>query len=237
MRFLVFNILSWVGVVIWAPLLLLTGLFSHNAAYAIGRSWCVMVAILVRLICGLRYRVEGKANFPEDTSVFLIKHSSAFETFMQLVEFPRACWVLKRELLYVPFFGWSLWMLKGIGINRGARGLAVKQVIEQGRERLEQGICVSIFPEGTRMPAGETRRYGLSGVLLAQNTGRKIVPIAHNAGYHWPRRGFAVIPGEVVFVIGEPIDPTGRDPRELNAEIQTWIEAQVQQIVSNGRTR
>jgi 1-acyl-sn-glycerol-3-phosphate acyltransferase len=231
LRFLVFNVTAWFFVLVHGPLVLLSRPLGARVSYAIARNWCVLVRFLVRHICGLTYRVEGREHMPDEAAVMFIKHSSAFETFVQLIEFPRACWVLKKELLYVPFFGWALWVLRAIAIDRAAGGAAVKQVVRQGTERLEEGISVSIFPEGTRMAPGETRRYGISGTLLAQQSGRPIVPIAHNAGYHWPRRARAITPGEVVFVIGPPVDPRGRDLREVNDEIQTWMENEVARIV------
>jgi 1-acyl-sn-glycerol-3-phosphate acyltransferase len=232
LRFVVFNLLSWVMVPVWGLGVLLIGPFSATAGYAIARNWCVCVLWLARVLCGLRYRVVGAERFPAAACVIFIKHSSAFETILQLVEFPRACWVLKRELLWVPVFGWTLIVLRAIAINRSAGGAAVKQVIKQGSARLEEGICVSVFPEGTRMPAGTTRRYGKSGTLLAQASGRLIVPVAHNAGYLWPRRGFGITPGEVVFSVGAPVDPAGRDPGKVNAQIQDWVEAEVARIVA-----
>ena len=232
LRFLVFNLIAWCSCVLWALVVLLVAPWSNSAAYAVARNWCIVISHLVRVLCGLRFRVEGLENFPAEANVIFIKHSSAFETFIQLIAFPRNCWVLKRELMWVPFFGWALRPLRAIAINRGAGGAAVRQVIEQGKLRLAAGINVAIFPEGTRMPAGTTRRYGMSGTLLAQEAGCKIVPVAHNAGYHWPRGGFSIRPGEVSFVVGKPVDPAGRDAREVNDEIQTWMEATGRDIVA-----
>jgi len=231
-RFLVFNIICWLATVPWALAVLLAWPFGDQYSYAVAKNWTRVVAALAKWICGLRYRVEGMENFPDQACVVLLKHSSAFETYTQLLLFPRSCWVLKRELLWVPFFGWTLIPLKAIAIDRSKGGKAVRQVIEQGKQRLADGINISIFPEGTRMPAGETRRYGQSGTLLAQEANCLIVPVAHNAGYHWPRRGMGIVPGEVTFVVGKPVDPAGRDIRELNAEIQEWVEATVAEIVA-----
>jgi 1-acyl-sn-glycerol-3-phosphate acyltransferase len=231
-RFFLFNIISWITVVFWTLGVLITWPFGHKYSYAVARNWTRLVAWLVEKICGLRYRLEGEEHFPDETCVLFIKHSSAFETYMQLVLFPRNCWVLKRELLWVPFFGWTLIPLKAIAIDRSKGGAAVKQVIEQGTERLQAGINVAVFPEGTRVPAGQTKRYGKSGTLLAQAAGCKIIPVAHNAGYHWGRRGMMIKPGTVTFVVGKPVDPAGRDPRELNEEIQNWVEDTIQRIIA-----
>jgi 1-acyl-sn-glycerol-3-phosphate acyltransferase len=232
LRFLIFNLLSWCTVVPWTFALLLAWPFGSQYSYMVGRNWAQIVGWLAKYICGLSSRVEGIENFPSDSSVVFLKHSSAFETYMLLTLFPRSCWVLKKELLWVPFFGWTLIPLKAIAIDRSKGSTAVKQVIAQGAERLAEGLNVSVFPEGTRMPAGETKRYGKSGTLLAQATGHRIVPIAHNAGYHWPRRGMAIKPGVITFVVGKPVDPAGRDPGEVNAEIQSWVEAEVARIVA-----
>jgi len=232
LRFLVFNILSWLITIVGTILLFLVWPFGVKYCYAVSRGWAVTLAWLCKVICGLVWRVEGQENFPAKSCVVFLKHSSAFETFIQLELFPRCCVVLKRELLWVPFFGWTLIPLKAIAIDRNAGTTAVNQVIEQGKSRLAEGINVSIFPEGTRMPPGTTRRYGKSGTLLAQIAGCMIVPIAHNAGYFWPRRGFSIKPGCVTFVVGKPIDPRGREAREVNDEIQQWMEAEVARIVA-----
>jgi 1-acyl-sn-glycerol-3-phosphate acyltransferase len=234
-RFILFNALSWVTVIFFTLAVLISWPISSKLSYQFARGWCVVVVALARVVCGLRYRVIGLENIPHRSSVIFLKHSSAFETFAQLVFLPRSCWVLKRELLWAPFFGWTLYPLQAIAIDRSKGGAAVKQVISEGKRRLADGIFVSVFPEGTRMPAGETKRYGKSGTLLAQEAKTVILPVAHNAGYHWPRRGLGIIPGEVSFVIGKPIDPAGRSAADVNEEIQAWIEKTVAEIVAEDR--
>jgi 1-acyl-sn-glycerol-3-phosphate acyltransferase len=133
--------------------------------------------------------------------------------------------VLKRELTWIPFVGWGVRLLDCIAINRGAGGVAVRQLIEQGRDRLARGRWIVVFPEGTRMAPGQTRRYGVGGAAVAADTGTRIVPVAHNAGHFWPRRGLLKRPGVIRVVIGAPIDTRGRDPREINEEAQRFIEA------------
>jgi 1-acyl-sn-glycerol-3-phosphate acyltransferase len=124
--------------------------------------------------------------------------------------------------------------MKPIAINRKGGRAAVEQVMTLGRKRLDEGLWIAIFPEGTRVRAGEVRRYGLSGALLALAAGRPIVPVAHDAGRYWPRRGLFKRPGTIRVVIGEPIATTGRDPRELTAEVQSWIEARLAEMVPPG---
>jgi 1-acyl-sn-glycerol-3-phosphate acyltransferase len=227
-RFQLYNLICWIVVIPMAMLVLLMWPFGHHRAYRIGRGWGLFCLWAVNHICGLTYRIRWESPMPDEACVFMIKHSSAFETFASMKLFPRVCWVLKKNLIYVPFFGWTLIPLDGIAIDRSKGRTAVKQLIDQGKDRLARGISVIVFPEGTRIPVGETKRYGLGGVLLAQASGHKIVPVAHNAGYFWARRTKHIVPGEISLVVGEPIDPTGRDPRELNEEIQAWIEANIE---------
>jgi 1-acyl-sn-glycerol-3-phosphate acyltransferase len=184
---------------------------------------------VLRWSCGLRYRVEG-APLPAGAHVALWKHSSSWETIAMMVVFPRQVWVLKRELLWIPVVGLGVRQMHAIAIDRKAGHAAVAQVIEQGKARLEEGDWVIIFPEGTRMPAGETRRYGVSGTLLASEAGRLIVPVAHNAGFYWPRRGLMKKPGTIRVVIGAPVTCSGREVRDINEEIQAWVEATVHSL-------
>jgi 1-acyl-sn-glycerol-3-phosphate acyltransferase len=154
-----------------------------------------------------------------------MKHSSSWETAAQAVLLPIQVWVLKRELTWIPFVGWGIRQLHAIAVNRGGGAAAVRDVLEQGKRRLAEGAWVVIFPEGTRMPPGQTRKYGVSGAMLAEAAGRLIVPVAHDSGYYWPRRGLMKRPGVIRVVIGAPISPNGRNPREVNADAQAWIEA------------
>ena len=183
------------------------------------------------VICGMKVVVEGQENLPDEPSVLMIKHTSTLETYGHVPMFPRTSWVLKREVTWMPIFGWVIGLLlQPIAIHRGARRTAVKQVISQGKERLRNGIWVTVFPEGTRLPPGETRRYGVSGAALAQAASAPIVPVAHNAGDVWPAGSFVMRPGTVRFVIGPPISAQGRAPRETNLVVQEWIEGKMREI-------
>lgn len=231
-----FTLCLFVSVPIYGSIVLLTAPFPRRVTYAWVVAWATFVLCMLRWLCRLDYTVEGTEHLPaEGTAVVLLKHSSAWETLAQLKIFPRQTWVLKRELVWLPVFGWVLRMLKPIAINRRGGSGAVQQVLEQGQRRLEEGLWVCIFPEGTRMPFGETRRYGLSGALLAQAAGKPLVPVAHNAGQFWPRRGWLKRRGTVRVVIGAPIPTAGRDPRAINESAQRWIEATVAEI--SGVTR
>jgi 1-acyl-sn-glycerol-3-phosphate acyltransferase len=190
----------------------------------------------LRRFCGLDWSVSGREHLPSAAAIVLMKHSSAWETIAQAAVFPPQSWVLKRELMWIPLVGWAVHCLKPIAIDRQAGAAAVTQVIEQGTQRLRAGMWILIFPEGTRVAVGETRKYGVSGALLASRAGCKIVPVAHNAGYYWPRRGWVKKPGMIRVVIGPPIEAAGRDPRELNDEVRAWIEHQLAAIVPNQST-
>jgi 1-acyl-sn-glycerol-3-phosphate acyltransferase len=179
---------------------------------------------LLRVLCRLDYRVEGREHLPTRNGIVLLKHSSAWETLAQIRIFPKQTWVLKRELMWVPILGWVLWLLNPIAIDRRGGGAAVQQVLDQGHARLTEGFWVMIFPEGTRMPVGETRRYGMSGALLAAAEGLPVIPVTHNAGYFWPRRGWLKKPGTIRLVIGPSIATRGVEPRVVNEQAQRWIE-------------
>ena len=146
--------------------------------------------------------------------------------------FPPQSWVLKQELMWIPLVGWAVRCLKPIAIDRKAGAMAVSQVIEQGQQRLQEGLWILIFPEGTRVAPGEKKKYGVSGALLASRTGCKVIPVAHNAGVFWPRRGWVKKRGTIEVAIGLPIDASGRDPRELNDEVRAWIEARIAKMPS-----
>jgi 1-acyl-sn-glycerol-3-phosphate acyltransferase len=205
--------------------------FGYRVRFALAFAWASSILWMLGFLCRLHYVVEGRENIPPDNHIAMWKHSSSFETIAQMTVFPPQSWVFKRELLWIPFVGWALRFMKPIAIDRAAGHAAVNQVLEQGKRLLEEGQWIVIFPEGTRMPAGQTRKYGLSGALLATETGRKIIPVAHDAGYYWPRRGVVKKPGTIRVVIGPPIESKGLDPRELNERVQTWIEGTVARLM------
>jgi 1-acyl-sn-glycerol-3-phosphate acyltransferase len=208
------------------PFVIVCAFLPFPRRFTLARWYGATVLWVLKWSCGLTYRVDGAA-LPDGYHIALWKHSSSWETMAMMVVFPRQVWVLKRELTWIPVVGLAVRQLHAIAIDRKAGHSAVSQVIEQGQARLAEDDWVMIFPEGTRMAPGETRRYGVSGTLLAQQAGRLIVPVAHNAGAFWPRRGLMKKPGIVRVVIGEPVNPAGRDVREVNEDIQAWIEKTV----------
>lgn len=232
-----FTVFLFLSVPVYGLIALLTAPFPRRVTYSWVLVWVDSVLWMLRRLCRLDYTVEGKEHLPQEATVVLLKHSSAWETLAQLKILPPQTWVLKRELMWVPVFGWVLPLLKPIAIDRRGGSGAVQQVLEQGRQRLDDGLWVCIFPEGTRMPAGTTRRYGLSGALLAQATNRPIVPVAHNAGEFWPRRGWLKRPGTIRVVIGPPIATAGLEPRAINEAAQQWIEATVAEIGRRDRVQ
>ena len=193
-------------------------------------SWAPLVMWFVWHLLGIRYKVLGRENIPAGPAVILSKHQSAWETMALQVIFPPLCFVLKRELLKVPFFGWGLAQIPGIAIDRNAGKDALAQVVEQGRARLAEGFWVVVFPEGTRVAPGTTRRYKPGGVWLAQKAGVPIVPVAHNAGEFWRRNAFLKRPGEITVSVGPVIDPAGLEAAEINARAEAWIEGEMRRL-------
>jgi 1-acyl-sn-glycerol-3-phosphate acyltransferase len=198
--------------------------------YRIVRVWSIVILKVLKWTCRLGYSVEGMENLPPGSHVALWKHSSSWETIAMGLVFPQQVWVLKRELTWIPIVGWGIQQMHSIAIDRRGGKSAVNQVIEQGKARLAEGSWVMIYPEGTRMPPGQTRRYGVSGALLAQDAGRLIVPVAHNSAYFWPKHGLVKKPGTIRVMIGPPIQPKGRDVREVNQEVQDWIEGAISRM-------
>lgn len=194
-------------------------------------SFCRFALWAGDFFCDMKVVVEGSENIPSTPSVIMIKHTTTLETYGHVAMFPKTAWVVKRELLWIPIVGWAIALvLNPIAINRGRGRSAVKQVIEQGKQRLAEGTWVTIFPEGTRVPFGETRKYGISGAALANEAGVLIVPVAHNAGDFWRRREFTKRPGTVRFVIGPPIDASAQSPKETTLIVQDWIEGKMREI-------
>jgi len=226
-RSLLFTTCLFVGTMVYAVVVLALAWLPGKQLYGVARYWSRTHLWLLKTLCGLSYVVEGEEHIVAGAHVSMWKHSSAWETIAQAAIFPPQAWVLKRELMWIPLVGWALRFLRPIAINRKAGASAVNQVVEQGTQRLSEGFWILFFPEGTRVAAGETRKYGVSGALLASKAGCRIVPVAHDAGLFWPRRGWVKKPGVIRVAIGPPINAAGRNPRELNDEVRTWIEAKV----------
>lgn len=195
------------------------------------RSWGLSNLWLLKVLCDLGYEIEGAEHLPKTASVVMAKHQSTWETIaLRGLLTPKHTWVLKKELLSVPFFGWALHLFRPIAIDRKAGRAAVRQLLAEGKAALDDGLSVVVFPEGTRVAPGERRRYAVGGALLAEKTGAPIVPIAHNAGVFWRRRDIRKYPGTIHVVVGEPIDPKGLTATQINQRVEDWIEAQVSRL-------
>ncbi|HWQ39280.1 MAG TPA: lysophospholipid acyltransferase family protein [Burkholderiales bacterium] len=232
LRSVIFELARAVLTVIFALIALLTFPFPPLVRYRIITTWSRLIIGLASAVCGIRYRVVGLENLPASPSIILSKHQSAWETLAYQVLFPPQVWVLKRSLLRVPFFGWGLAMMNPIAIDRGSGARALKQTLEQGRQRLADGWWIVIFPEGTRTAPGARGRYHVGGAWLACQTGAKVVPVAHNAGTVWGRNRFVKYPGEITVSVGPAIDPKGLEPEELNSRVERWIEGEVARLGS-----
>jgi 1-acyl-sn-glycerol-3-phosphate acyltransferase len=207
---------------------------SGATRYAIAQKWLTLSVDAARVIMGIRYEVQGQHNLPEgETSpaILLVKHQSTYETFLMPAIMPHPlAYVFKKELLYVPFFGWSIGSLDMIHIDRSQRARAFAKVVQQGRALLARGVWVIMFPEGTRIPRGERGSYKSGGTRLAVATGAPIIPIAVTSAKCWPRKAFIKRPGVVDVSIGPAIASVGRDADELAREVEAWIEAEMQRL-------
>ena len=214
--------------------ILITPITSVAQRYSIVRFWSYLNLQMLELICKIQYQVLGMEHIQECGSqpmILLSKHQSAWETIVYPYIFPKTlCFVSKRELLWLPFFGWALASLKMITINRGDREVARAAVAVQGRERLAQGQWIAIFPEGTRTPVGSYRPYRKGGFRLALATGTDIIPVAQNAGNVWPRNSFLKYPGMVTVSIGHAISVQDKSEEQIQAEVEAWIEGEMHRI-------
>lgn len=237
LRSLLFLTFGFATVAIYAVFVVLTFWAGPVWLHGIVVNYCNLALWAGEFFCGMKVVVEGRENIPADASVIMIKHTTTLETYGHVPIFPPTAWVIKRELIWAPIFGWAIGLvLSPIAIKRSARGNAVKQVIRKGKEKLAKGIWVTIFPEGTRMPPGETRKYGVSGAALAKEANVMIVPVAHNAGDFWRRREFIKRPGTIRFCIGPPISAQGRAPKDTNLLVQEWVENKMAEISSAYQT-
>jgi 1-acyl-sn-glycerol-3-phosphate acyltransferase len=216
----------------YALLVLATFPLPPLRRYRVISGWSHLVLFFARVLLRLHWRVEGCEHLPARPSVILAKHQSAWETIAFQVIFPPQSYVLKRELLWIPFFGWGLALMSPIAIDRGRGLAALRALIKRGRQRLEQGFWVVIFPEGTRVAPGERRAYQPGGAWLAAASGAAVVPVSHNAGLYWPKNAFLKRPGTVTVRIGPPIEPAEHDPKTITSLAESWIEEQQKTLCS-----
>jgi len=233
-RSTLFAIYGAIATLLLAPLVSIAALTLGGIwGYRAGRMWRLSIQWGVEHLLGIRPRVIGLENMPQEACVILSKHQSAWETMTLQDYVPKGAFcvfVLKKELLRVPLIGWGLGAMKMISIDRSAGKEALDRVVEQGRERLKSGFYVIIFPEGTRVAPGTTKRYKAGGAYLATRVGCKVVPVAHDAGEFWPRQAFVKKPGTVTVSIGPAFDATGMSESEVNGRAEAWIEAEMRRI-------
>lgn len=231
LRSLLFMAVITVATVVWTGVCLLAAPLPYNRRYYVTSRWNVFVIWCARVICGIRFQIKGAENFPDAPAVVLSKHQSAWETIFLLPSLPRPLvFVFKREILYIPFFGWAMALLRMIPIDRAQGKNALRQVFTQGKRRLADGQWVIMFPEGTRIPVGQVGKYKSGGTRLAINTGAVVVPIALNSGECWPKTSFIKRPGLITVSIGKPISPQGQTADSMMQQVENWIESEMRVI-------
>ena len=224
LRSLIFSIGMLLATIILATPCFLTILIPYKWRYRYLNMWHRFVLWWLEVTCRVHYEIEGIENTTGiDPAIVFCRHESTWETLALTKFFPPQAWLLKRELLWLPFFGWALWVLEPIAINRKGGRKALNQVIEQGKDRLNKGRWVIIFPEGTRLQAAETKQFGIGGAMLAAKSGVPVIPVTHNAGEFWRKRGFIKHPGTIKVVIGPAIQTEGRKASEINKEAEGWM--------------
>ena len=231
LRSALFSIYSILSMVIYSFVCVATLILPLKTRYIFIRAYLSSYWHILKLLCHIRYELHGTENIPKDHAcIILSKHQSTWETFFLPTIFPDPAIILKRELLWIPFFGWGLKASDPIAIDRTDRKSAMQQIIQKGQQYLNQGRSILMFPEGTRTAFGTVGHYRLGGARLAAATKTVIIPVAHNAGAYWPRRRFIKLPGTVHVVIGPAIEPADRTPEELLALTKDWIETTMVRI-------
>lgn len=230
LRSFIFNLVMWIFTIPFTLIGLLTFPLTPHTRYRYLSQWAHFTIWWLRICCGLSYEIKGKENIPSTPSIILCKHQSAWETIALQLIFPPQVWVLKRELLRIPFFGWALALTSPIAINRAAGREALKQLVSMGKDRLAKQFWVVIFPEGTRTAPGESGKYHIGGAWLATHTGTQVVPVAHNAGEFWRKNSMLKRPGVIQISIGKPIQSTDLKPDTLNQQVEDWIETEMRTL-------
>jgi 1-acyl-sn-glycerol-3-phosphate acyltransferase len=232
LRSLAFWIVFLLSILLFATLLLFTVPFSLQTRWSLLQIWVHFILWWLAVTCKLTHQVLGEEHIGTEAGIVFAKHQSTWETIALQKIFPLQVWVAKRELMWIPFFGWGLALMKCIHIKRGTGRTAINELVTQGQARLDDGNWVVIFPEGTRIPAGQKGRYRVGGAVLAEKTGYPIVPVAHNAGEYWPRRSFIKRPGVIQVRIGAPISPQGKSAQVILDQASGWIEDRMAEITT-----
>lgn len=231
LRSVLYLLVQVITVIPWAFVSLACAPLPLATRYRVTTVWPWAMTWAARWICGIRWQVLGSENLPDAPVILLPKHQSTWETFYLIWALPRhLCFVFKRELLWVPFFGWGIGLLKMIHIDRSRGRDAFDSVVSQGSKQLAEGRWIIMFPEGTRTPPGSQGKYKSGGARLALRTGTDVVPIAVNSGRLWPKGKFIKKPGLITVSIGKPIPSAGLSPDELTAKVEHWIETEMRRI-------
>ncbi|AKU23931.1 1-acyl-sn-glycerol-3-phosphate acyltransferase [Massilia sp. MB5] len=231
LRSLLFMVLMGIATVIWSAVCMLVAPLPYNKRYYVTSRWNVFIVWCAKTICGIEYEFKGYENFPDSPAIILSKHQSAWETIFLLANLPRPLvFVFKKEILYIPFFGWGIALLRMIPIDRKQGKNAFKSVVAHGKRRLKDGQWIIMFPEGTRIPVGKAGKYKSGGTRLAIETGVPVVPIALNSGECWPKNSFIKYPGKITVSVGKPIASDGHTPDSLMEQVEQWIESEMRVI-------
>jgi 1-acyl-sn-glycerol-3-phosphate acyltransferase len=236
-RSLLYQIILIAVVIPYSFMVLCAAPLPRMPRWKIIAGWPQFATWLARHLLKIDFEVIGREHIPTEPTIILSKHASAWETISYTSIFPPHVYVLKRELLWLPFLGWGLALFSPIAINRANRKNAIRRMIELGRERLAEGFSIMIYPEGTRIPVGKRGKYRPGGAVLSVNTGAKVLPVAHNAGLVWPRNSFLKHPGHVTVKIGAPIAPEGMSSEQIMQRVEEWIEAETAALVAAERAR
>ena len=213
----------------WA-LVMLSAPFPRLTRYYVISGWPRIALFLTRRLLGIDYEVRGRENIPREPCVILSKHQSAWETIAFTSVFPPHVYVIKRELLWLPFLGWGLALMSPIAIDRANRKRAMQRMIELGGQRFRQGFSIMVYPEGTRVAVGRRGVYKLGGAVLAVENRARALPVAHNAGLVWPRNSFIKLPGKVTVVIGPAIETAGLTAAQVTRRAEEWIEGEMMRL-------
>ena len=231
LRAILYVVVMTAAVAPWSLLIVLSWLAPPTTRYKLAAAWTRLAIRTARTLCGVTWRIEGWQHVPSHPVIVLCKHQSTWETFWLPSFLPgRLSFVYKRELHYLPFFGWGMAALGMINIDRSRGQDAFEQVVRQGTGHLRDGWSIVIFPEGTRTPPGSTRRYKTGGARLAVRTGTPVLPIAVNSGEVWPRGLLIRRPGEITVSIGPVIETRGKSSDVVAAEVETWIESEMRRL-------
>jgi 1-acyl-sn-glycerol-3-phosphate acyltransferase len=233
-RSILFYVLMAFATIVFVVLGFLILPLNFPLRFRIMSRWAAFNFWTLKYLCGLDFFVEGIENIPPGPAIIMCKHQSAWETLALQIVFPPQVWILKRELLWIPIYGWGLASMQPIAINRASGMRALRQIVNDGKKRLEAGLWIVIFPEGTRTAPGERRKYQVGGGLLAEKSGFPIVPVAHNAGCYWPKQSLDKWPGTIKMVIGPVIQPQGKSASDITLEVEEWIETTVEKLGVRG---